>query len=754
MYAQNLERSNSKGNEYMNKMDRQEEHETRYIFLSKKELTAAICIAALTFIIFLPSLKNDFVNWDDDVYVYQNTAIQHIDGHLFKWIFQFHASNWHPLTWFSHAVDYTVWDSRASGHHLTNILMHSINTFILCMIVVFLFRFAAYKEFLSSKADDGSIQNAIIVGGIAALLFGIHPTRVESVTWVAQRKDVLCTLFFLLSIFFYANYAARRKTGGKSSSFYVFSLLSFVLSIMSKPMAVTLPFVLLILDLYPFQRVAVREDRISKEKVFIEKIPFFVISLMSAILTLIAQKSGGALKPFSRTNIAISIYDIFFYLGKLVFPAGLSPLYPYPKEFPLFSAKVIVALLVIVSITIVCILAWQKKKRIFMVLWAFYIITLLPVLGFIKVGNQAAADRYTYIPGIGLFILTGLGIAYIVDKIVSKKQSHYLKIAILSLPFVLISCIFGIITFNQIKIWENSITLWTYVIKQYPQDKDAYLNRSNAFIMTGKYREAIRDLDAVIQINPTYEEAYNNRGLVYGKAGNYQSAIRDFSKAIALNPERGAVYNNRASTYFRIGEYQKGLQDLDKAIEKAPDSAGLYSNRCEAYHALNKYDQAIKDCSMALEIDPSDAVAYYIRGLSYYSSGNPSAAISDYNKSLEINTHNPKAYFSRGVFYKDKGELKKASEDFSRAIQFDRRYTDAYINRGVIYGEQNELQEAIKDFAMAIALNPKDASAFYNRGAAYYRLGKKQEAIHDFQQAAGMGDKTIQKILKDRGIRW
>jgi protein O-mannosyl-transferase len=749
-------RNNSEisGSESIKQMEKQENHGMSFFFLSKKELTVAICIAALTFIIFLPSLQNDFVNWDDDVYIYHNINIQSLNSSFPRWAFQVHASNWHPLTWISHAIDYAVWGGRASGHHLTSILIHSINTFILCILVVFLFRFAAYNESLSSKADTDNTRNAIIAGGIAALLFGIHPTRVESVAWVAQRKDVLCTLFFLVSLYFYANYAARQKTGGKSSSSYVFSLLGFVLAIMSKPMAITLPFVLLILDVYPFQRLAVHADRLLKKNVFIEKIPFFVISMLSAILTVIAQKSEGALKPFSQKNIVIAIYDIFFYLEKLVFPVGLSPLYPYPKEFPVFSAEFLTALFVIIAITIFCIRAWRKNKRIFMVLWAFYIITLLPVLGFIKVGNQAAADRYTYIPGVGLFILTGLGIAYIIDRVGSIKQPHYLKMAILSLPFVLITCVFGAVTFNQIKVWRNSISLWTSVIRQYPQDEEAYLNRSNAYMMYGKYKEALHDLGTIITLAPGSFKGYNNRGMVYSSIGNFKSAINDFSKAIEFNPHQGASYNNRAAAYIRIGESKKGLADLDKAIETEPDNAGFYTNRCELYNALSKYDEAIQDCSRALQIDSNDAFAYYLRGVSSYASGKIQDAIADYDKSIMINPRNPKGYFSRGIFYKDRGELNKALQDFSRTIQLDRRYTDAYINRGVIYGEQNNLQKACEDFSVAIALNPKDAAAFYNRGAAYYRLGKKQQAMHDFQQAARLGDKAIQKILRDRGIRW
>jgi tetratricopeptide (TPR) repeat protein len=705
-----------------------EPHEPRFLYLRKKEWLVALFAAIITFLVFLPVLSNGFVNSDDDDYVYQSTAIRHVDGQFFKWIFQFHSSNWHPLTWVSHAIDYALWGLSPAGHHLSSIIFHSLNTFLLCLLIMYLMRLAPTDE---SPSDEGYLTRTIIAGCVTALLFGIHPLRVESVAWIAERKDVLSAFFMFLSLICYVNYAGRHESIRKPV-LYAASLVCFVFALMSKPIALTLPFILIIFDFYPFRRFAA-----DKKTMFLEKAPFLFLSLFVVVLTFMAQSSSGAVKPFVLSQVGVVVQGPVFYLAKMLWPVNLSPVYPYPKNFSFLSLTFIGAFILLVVITLLCIRAWRRGNPVFLAAWTFYIIALLPVSGIVRIGTQAAADRYTYIPGIAPFFLIGLGAAWFAGRPSSKAG---IKSKLIIVPFIIICCLLGFLTIRQIGVWKNSIILWTTVLQYYPGYSDGYFNRANAYMMAGKYKEHIQTED--------------RSGTISSEAGEYQSALRDFSKAIALNPTGGAAYNNRAKIYFKTGDYQKGLQDLNNAIKLEPSSAGFYSNRCQIYNALANHAQAVKDCSRAIEIDPQDDFAYFTRGLSFSASGRQVEAMADYDKSILINPYNPKVFFSRGLAYKEKGELQKALDDFNMAVQLNPRYSDAYVNRGVVYGEMNDLQKAVEDFTLAIRINPKDSSAYYNRGAALYRMDKKEQAMQDLRQAARLGDKAIRKILKGRGVQW
>jgi protein O-mannosyl-transferase len=705
-----------------------ERHEPRFLSLRKNEWLTALFAAIITLLVFLPALNNGFVNMDDNDYVYRNTAIQHMDVHFLKWIFQFHSSNWHPLTWVSHAIDFALWGLSPAGHHLSSILLHSLNTFFLCLLVMYLIHLTPANESLS---DKGYLTRAVIAGCVTALLFGLHPLRVESVVWIAERKDVLSAFFMLLSLIGYVHYAGSQ-TNNRTPLFYSASLASFVFALMSKPMALTLPFIFIILDVYPFRRFAA-----DKKNVFMEKVPFLLLSLFASILAFKAQHTSGAVKPFILSQVGVAIQGPVFYLGKMLWPVNLSPVYPYPKDFSFLSLTFISAVVVLVVITILCILAWRRGHPVFGAAWTFYIITLLPVLGFVRIGTQAAADRYTYIPGIALFFLTGLGAAWAATRFFAKAD---ISARLITVPFIVVFLLLGFLTIRQIGIWKNSIILWTTVLRYAPDYSDGYFNRANAYMMAEKFKRQTQMQDG--------------KGRSSGAAVEYQLALRDFSKAIELNPTDGAAYNNRAKVYFSTGDYQKGLKDLNQSIALDPSSSAGYSNRCQVYNALADHAQAIKDCSRAIEIDPQDDFAYLTRGLSLYASGKQAEAMADYDRSIAINPHNSKALFSRGIIYKEKGEFQKALADFNAAIQQNPGYADAYVNRGVVYGEMNALQKAVEDFSRAIRINPKDASAYYNRGAALYRMNQREQAMQDLRQAARLGDKAIQKILKDRGITW
>lgn len=726
----------------------------------------SILVAIVTLLIYLPALQNSFVLWDDQEYVYENTHIRHLNAKLFIWMFGFHTSNWHPLTWLSHALDYAIWGLNPLGHHLSSVILHSINAFLVCIFIMYLMLTVRLSRSPTPDTNKNFYTQVMITGGIAALLFGIHPLHVESVAWVAERKDVLSALFMLLSLILYVNYVITQHRIR-----YILCLSFFILALMSKPMAVTLPVILILLDIYPLQRFKFNESITTQKKIIVEKIPFFLLSALSTVLTITAQHTGGAVKTLElfplADRILVAVRGFSFYLVKMIFPLSLSPYYPYPKNISLLSYEYFVPILLFFIVTIFCICAWKKGWKIFMGVWAYYVITLLPVIGIIQIGEQSAADRYTYIPSIFPFLLLGLGIAAV------WKRAH--KKVFVLFPIVLALVILGWLTMKQIMVWKDSVTLFTVTIEKFPDHAGAYFRRANAYADRGDHKKALKDSDRAIELKPDYTDAYIHRGIYSNALGQYQSAIQDLTKATELNPKNAVAYSNRAVVYLNLHDYQKGLKDLDKAIELNPRYESAYNNRavvylnlkdyerglkdlhraielnpeffaahlniCKTYVLLNKYNEAIRACSKAVEIEPSGAESKRHRGEALVGSPQGGTAYA-------------MAYYNRGIAYRNTGENGKAIQDFTQAISLNPEYLEAYIERGVIFGELGNFEKSIEDFSRVIELNPQHSVAYYNRGATYFRMGKENEAISDFQKAARLGDKKVQEILLRRGVRW
>jgi tetratricopeptide (TPR) repeat protein len=549
-----------------------------------KVWAVAFLVAILTVCVYLPTLQNDFVNWDDPKYVYENPYIQYIDFGFFKWMFtSFHASNWHPLTWISHAIDYAIWGLNPMGHHLTNIIFHGLNTFLVVILVI---RLINYTNQTLPPLIESNLS--IIAGVVTGFLFGIHPIHVESVAWVSERKDVLCAFFFLLSILYYLKYTSSTLKKQKTLN-YSICLLLFILSLMSKPMAVTLPVVLIILDIYPLGRLNLRSAFTSRRRVLMEKLPFLGLSLASSIITVIAQKTGGAiLETLPTDRILVAFSALRFYLLKMVWPSNLAPLYQYPSNISFLTLQYMGSLILVVCITAFCIWSW-KRHKVFLAAWTYYIVTLLPVLGIIQVGSQAAADRYAYLPSLGPFLLVGLATVSVWKSInLRQHTSKYMKLFFL-ISLISLAGFLSITTVKQIKIWKDSLTLWNYELKLFPENEPiAYYLRGEAYEKSGNYKQALDDFNKSIDLNPYYESGYIGRGLFYAKSGNYQKAIQDFDHAIRIKPFDSDLYYNRGLSYRLSGKYQKAIQDFDRAIQLNPQNTDAYVNREICYMKLYK----------------------------------------------------------------------------------------------------------------------------------------------------------------------
>jgi hypothetical protein len=516
----------------------------------------AAAISLLTFLVYLRTLQNEFVDWDDGRYVFENHHIQSFDLAFFKWAFlDFYEANWHPLTWISHALDYAVWGLNPVGHHLTNNVLHAVNTLLVMVLVAKLIEIAKPVTVHDLKSTPHhspftiyDSRFTLLAAATTGLLFGLHPVHVESVAWAAERKDLLCALFFLLSIMMYVKYAGGQKTEDRSQKaeeerwqgkfftnrHYLLSLGFFTLALLSKPMAVTLPVVLLIVDWYPLKRIQSVKSFWSS---CVEKIPFIALSFASSIVTILAQK--GAIQSLQviplSSRVLVAFKALIAYLGNMAFPIHLIPFYAYPQDVSLFSMEYISIIVFAVVITAACIVI-AKKQELFLSIWIYYVVTLSPVLGIIQVGGQAMADRYAYLPSLGPFLLTGLLAAWFLGSMNTLRKGRLLVkragvffsgLAFLSLSYL---------TFEQIGIWKNNMELWSSVIEQDPEKAApiAYKNRGTAFDRRGQVNEALKDYDKAIALGLGDAQIFVNRGLVYLKLGQVALAVSDFKRACEL----------------------------------------------------------------------------------------------------------------------------------------------------------------------------------------------------------------------------
>jgi protein O-mannosyl-transferase len=678
----------------------------------KKIYSLAASVAFVTFLVYLPALRNEFVYWDDNLYIFENPFIRSLDGTFFRRAFLgFPASNWHPLTWISHALDYAVWGLNPLGHHLTSTILHAVNTALVVVLVLKIFETARDRTPQNAAASFLNDRTILIAAGVTGLLFGIHPVHVESVAWVAERKDLLCALFFLLSILSYVKYARGQGSGfrgqgsgagnqepgvrsqkradsgnakaGPKKSFinkhYLLSLGLFVLALMSKPMAVSLPLVLLILDWYPFGRVRSWK---TLWPAGVEKLPFFVLSLASSVMTILAQRAGEAIVSVEQITLPeralVAVKALVAYLGKMLLPINLIPFYPYPKVVPLFSFEYLSALALFIGITAACVIL-ARKQKFWLSAWGYYVATLIPVLGIVQVGAQSMADRYTYLPSIGLFLLAGLGVAWIAKRTFVIRQHASLKIVFgMVLSCVLVFLCYA--TFKQISIWQDSISLWSYVIEKEPDSVSL---------------------------------AYSQRGIVLGKKGQTERAIADLEMAIALNPYNYDAYMNLGVAFEKLGQIDKARENVEKAISAKPSSHEAYLYRGVLYEETGQLDKAIVDYTRAIALDSSDFEAYNNRGIAFGKTGQLDKAIADYSVTIELNP----------------------------------RHIDAHSNRGVAYTLTGQNDRALEDFNTAILLDPNDPMTYFNRGSFYRRIGKNDLAFADFQKACDLGNERACGIL-------
>lgn len=607
-------------------------------------IIAAVLVAAVTFIVFVPALRNELVNWDDDEYVYKNPFIGSLNLKFFRSaFFGFHSCNWHPLTWTSHALDYAFWGLDPWGHHLMNILLHALNTFLVVVLVIRLLEARARTDGSGAGSLLGN-RAIVIAGAVTGLLFGLHPLQVESVAWVSERKNLLCDLFFFSGIIAYLHYAGQAGRGTASGTsprysdkYYILTLAFFILALLSKPMAVSLPFVLLILDWYPLGRM---RSPGAFRAVCTEKIPFIVLSAASSVVTVLAQKAEGAIMPMTAVpltvRLAVAAKSLIAYVGKMIAPLNLVPFYPYPKEVSLLSFGYIAPLFLVAGITVAC-FALMRKQRVWMAIWAYYVITLLPVLGIVQVGNQSMADRYFYLPGLGPLLLAGLLAAMLYERVKASGRSETAAGAAVILIALAVSAALSYATVKQIGVWKSSISLWKFVIEREPAGVPlAHNNLGEAYKSRGEFEKAAEQYQAALRFDPDLSEARNNLANILIVKGQSDRAISEYQKALTLKPESADGHYNLGLAYDAKGQFDKAIAEYQAALKLKPDYPEAHNNLGTTYGSQGLFERAIAEFRTAVEQRPGFLEARYNLAFTYLKANKPEMARKELEEMLRI----------------------------------------------------------------------------------------------------------------------
>ena len=605
---------------------------------------------ALVLWAFLPAVDNDFVGFDDPDYVTANPMLQRgLTWSGIAWAFSAtEASNWHPLTWLSHMLDVQLFGLNPAGHHLTSIVLHGVNVLLVFGLL---------------NAVTGAVGRSWFV----AAFFGLHPLRVESVAWIAERKDVLAALFWLLTMLAYVRWVRGQGAGKASqtsrvthhaSRWYWLTLLFFALGLMGKPMLVTLPFALLLLDVWPLKRFDWKTARLR----VIEKLPLFVLSAAACVITFLVQRTSGAVNEVISLELRFSNIVVSFvrYLGKLFWPADLAFFYPMPAAWPL--ATVLAALGLLAALSALA-FARRKKQPSLWVGWLWYLGTLVPVIGIVAVGQQSIADRYTYIPTLGILFAAG----WTWYALTSRRKPVLSAVTAVGVAALAVC---ALLTRQQVRHWKTTETLCRHAlavtednhlahdllgvalnqqgrsdealrehlesVRLKPRAAAPHNNAGVALQQLGRFDEAIARHQEAIRLKPRYPEAFYNLGTALERLGRPEEAMKNYQQAITLRPTYADAHYNLGTVNLRLGRWEDARRQFERTLALTPDSPDVLNNLGLALLNLGRFDEAIQNFERAIQLKPDDPSFYVNAGASFQNKGNPAAAVRHYQTALRL----------------------------------------------------------------------------------------------------------------------
>jgi Flp pilus assembly protein TadD len=577
-----------------------------------------ICVGltVATLAVYGQVVNHQFINLDDESYIYDNPTVKAgLTAKGIIWAFTtFHAANWHPLTWLSHMLDSQLFGLTPGLHLLTSTLIHTVNTLILFLLL--------------KKMTDRIWRSAIV-----AALFALHPMHVESVAWAAERKDVLSTFFGLLCLLAYVRYAQTTRTWRR----FFPVIITLGLGLMAKPMLVTWPFVMLLLDYWPLKRIKWLPSegigRLVRATLPLarEKIPLFVLVGVSMVITYIAQSLGGAVREFTEAPVSLRLSNALVstarYIYSTFWPNRLGVYYPFPLEgIPAWQIALAFALLV--CITVVAIRA-MNGYRYLIAGWGWYLVTLVPVIGLVQVGGQAMADRYSYIPSIGLFVMLVWGLADYMDL---RRVRHSAIAAATAVLLIII----GSLAWIQVGLWRDSVTLYQHTLSVTSDNLAIRYNLAHALGKQGRLDEATVHFTEALRIKPDFFDAAINLGITLSERGKFAEAVGYLERAVQLKPDSGKAHLQLALALAQSGKNGEAVSHFTRALEVAPDDPEVHTNWGLMLARLGRLREASDQLNEAIRLDPNIAEAHNNLGLVLLMQGNPEKSIPHFSTALRL----------------------------------------------------------------------------------------------------------------------
>jgi len=696
---------------------------------SWRTLWIALALIAINLAVYAPVRQYGFVSYDDPAYVSENP---HVSGGLtwpgIEWAFTSgYAANWHPLTWLSHMLDVQAFGMNAGPHHVTNLLFHIANTLLLFGLLIWL---------------TGAAGRSAFVAG----LFAVHPLHVESVAWVAERKDVLSTLFWLLTIWAYAVYVRRPGIGR-----YLLVLACFALGLMAKPMLVTLPFVLLLLDVWPLGRVALdaetagragpaprgKERSIWLQLVW-EKLPLFALAAASSLVTWLVQQRGGAVTGFElfpwtlRAENALVSYAA--YIGKMLWPARLVVLYPCPQSIPGWWAAG--AFLVLLGISAV-VIRGARRHPYLLVGWLWYLGTLVPVIGLIQVGIQSMADRYTYVPLLGLFIMAAWGVPDLLVRWPHRRGALPVAGAL-----VILAC--AITAQGQVQYWKSGVALWEHAVELTLHMDNYRAHNALGMILKqqGRVSEAIAHFSAAVALNPNLAEAHQNLGRALVDQGRMAEAIPSLTEAVRLMPGNAEAHSELGAALSSQGQIGEAIIHYTEALRLKPDLPQVHNALGYALASEKKISEALFHFSEAVRLKPGFAEAHNNMGLALAGQGKISEAAAHFAEAARLKPDYAEAHNNMGLVLAGQAKFAEAIGQYQEALRLKPDYAEAHNNLGLVLAGQGKINEAIFHFSEAVRLKPESEIAHVSLGMALASAGRVDEAIRQLTDALKINPKN------------
>lgn len=654
-----------------------------------------------TLVAFLPALQNGFVNWDDKSYLVENPHYKGLGWKQIRWMFTTcYMSTCMPLTTMTYSLDYVLWGMNPAGYHLSSLIIHAANAVLFYFLSLRLLRLTVASSAISWQLPIR------LAAGFSALFFSLHPLRVGAVVWLLGREMAVAGFFFFLTLLCYLRAAENESSGRSRWRWMAAAWCFYTMSLLGKEAAMTLPFALVVLDIYPLRRLGGDQGKwfdSQVRSVCWEKLPFLLLALAAGVRAVLGKQGTGALYPLAGFGLAPRfaqvLYSLAFYPWKTVVPVGLSPLYPVHPFTGLWNLSLLLSGALVLCLTVGFFIG-KHRWPAGLATWAFYGLLLIPVSGIVAFGPYRAADHFSYLPCLGWATLVGAALFWSwklrITGLINKRI-----LALTQFLAVLLLIVLGALTWNQTQVWKDSERLWRHALALEEASSFAHNNLGIVLAERGALAEAIDQFRRAVEIDPAFVEAYTNLGNFLALQGSRQEATDNLHRALQIDPAFVNAHNTLGNILADAGELDDAIGHFRKALQSNPELAMTHYNLGRALAKRRDLAEAIVHYHRALEIDPEDA-----------------------------DVHN-----NLGLLLLTQGSMDGATEQFRRALKVNPNYAKAYFNLGKVYAQQDRLDEAVLNFQQALRIQPGVAEIHENLARTLGRQGKRTEAIQEYQEA-------------------